>query len=65
MPTVILRDAHVGRMTWVHEGSSPPASLLNLPELPQELAYRFAGRDLTLVDIKERLIVDLIPNAIP
>jgi hypothetical protein len=43
----------------------PPALLLKLPELPQELAYRFVGRDLTLIDIKARLTVDLIPNAIP
>ena len=43
----------------------PPALLLKLPELPQELAYRFVGRDLTLIDIKARLIVDLIPTAIP
>jgi hypothetical protein len=45
--------------------TTPPALLLKLPELPQELAYRFVGRDLTLIDIKARLIVDLIPNAIP
>jgi hypothetical protein len=43
----------------------PPALLLKLPELPQELAYRFVGRDLTLIDIKARLIVDLISNAVP
>ena len=43
----------------------PPGLLLKLPELPQELAYRFVGRDLTLIDTKARLIVDLIPNAIP
>ena len=45
--------------------TTPPALLLKLPELPQEMAYRFIGRDLTLIDIKARLIVDLIPNAIP
>ena len=65
MPAGILWDADVGRMTWAHEGFSPPALLLKLPELPQELAYRFVGRDLTLMDINARLIVDLIPNAIP
>ena len=43
-----------------------PATLLNkLPQLPQELAYRIVGRDLTLKDTKAGLIVDLIPNAIP
>ena len=45
--------------------TTPPTLLLKLPELPQELAYRFVGHDLTLMDIKARLIVDLIPNAIP
>ena len=45
--------------------TTPPTLLLKLPELPQELAYRFVGRDLTLKDIKAGLIVDLIPNAIP
>jgi hypothetical protein len=45
--------------------ATPPTLLLKLPELPQELAYRFVGHDLTLIDIKARLIVDPIPNAIP
>jgi hypothetical protein len=45
--------------------TTPPALLLKLPELPEELAYRFVGHDLTLIDTKARLIVDLIPNAIP
>jgi len=45
--------------------TTPPALLLKLPELPEVLAYRFVGRDLTLIDTKARLIVDLIPNAIP
>jgi hypothetical protein len=43
----------------------PPDLLLKLPELPRDLAYRFVGHDLTLIDIKARLIVDLIPNVIP
>ena len=45
--------------------TTPPSLLLKLPELPQELAYRFVGRDFALIDTKARLIVDLIPNAIP
>jgi hypothetical protein len=45
--------------------TTPPTLLLKLPELPPELAYRFVGHDLTLIDIKARLIVDLIPDAIP
>jgi hypothetical protein len=45
--------------------TTPPTLLRRLPELPRELAYRFVGHDLTLQDTKARLIVDLIPNAIP
>jgi len=45
--------------------TTPPTLLRRLPELPPELAYRFVGHDLTLQDTKARLIVDLIPNAIP
>ena len=44
--------------------TTPPTLLLRLPKLPQELAYRFVGRDLTLQDTEARLILDLIPNAI-
>jgi hypothetical protein len=43
----------------------PPTLLLKLPKLPEELAYRFVGHDLTLVAVKARLIVDLVPDAIP
>jgi hypothetical protein len=45
--------------------TTPPTLLHKLPQLPQELAYRIVGRDLTLIDTKASLIVDLIPNAIP
>jgi hypothetical protein len=45
--------------------TTPPTLLGKLPQLPQELAYRIVGRDLTLKDTKAGLIVDLIPNAIP
>ena len=45
--------------------TTPPGLLSKLPELPEELAYRIVGRDLTLKDTIAGLIVDLIPNAIP
>jgi hypothetical protein len=45
--------------------STPPTVLLNLPRLPEELEYRFAGRALALRDAVANIIVDLIPNAIP
>jgi hypothetical protein len=45
--------------------TTPPTLLSKLPELPQELAYRIVGHDLTLKDTTAGLIVDLIPNVIP
>ena len=42
----------------------PPCVLAALPELPQELQYRFLGRDLLLVDIGANLIVDILPAAV-
>lgn len=43
----------------------PPTLLLRLPELPEQVKYRFVGRNLLLVDGKNELIVDYIPNALP
>jgi hypothetical protein len=43
----------------------PPALLLKLPTLPEELEYRFLGRHLILRDIKANLIVDFIPDVVP
>jgi hypothetical protein len=46
--------------------SSVPAALLaRLPPLPEELEYRFAGRDLLLLDTRAGLVVDLIVGAVP
>jgi hypothetical protein len=46
--------------------SSVPASLLaNLPKLPDELEYRFVGRDLILLDTEAQLVVDFIRRAVP
>ncbi len=43
----------------------PPALLLKLPTLPDDLEYRFLGRHLILRDIKANLIVDFIPDVVP
>lgn len=43
----------------------PPGLLLKLPQLPEPLEYRFAGRHMLLLDKKADLIVDVMPNAIP
>jgi hypothetical protein len=66
-PSKVIRRLHVNDVfpEGVPLTTTPPSLLLKLPELPRELAYRFVGRDLTLIDTEARLIVDLIPNAIP
>jgi hypothetical protein len=43
----------------------PPTLLLRLPTLPRELQYRFVGAYLLLVDKDARLIVDVMPGAVP
>jgi hypothetical protein len=43
----------------------PYQLLVNLPRLPQQLEYRFVGRDLVLFDVAASLIVDYIRNATP
>lgn len=42
--------------------STPPSLLLNLPQLPKELEYRFADRGLILRDKEANLIIDFIPS---
>ena len=47
-------------------GAAIPVCLLDvLPELPEELEYRFAGRDLVLIDIHAELVVDVLRGALP
>lgn len=43
----------------------PPALLLKLPQLPEEVAYRIVGRDLVLLDVEANLILDFIHEALP
>jgi hypothetical protein len=40
-------------------------ALTMLPPLPPELAYRFVGRDLVLVDVHANLVVDILDLALP
>jgi hypothetical protein len=42
----------------------PPELLLNLPQLPESVSYRFVGRDLILRDSKAALIADFIREVI-
>jgi hypothetical protein len=43
----------------------PPTVLLNLPQLPPEVKYRFVGRNLLLVESDTNLILDYMTNALP
>jgi hypothetical protein len=45
--------------------SVPPTLLLRLPKLPENLSYRFVGRDLILRDGDAAIIVDFIRDAAP
>lgn len=48
------------------ELSEMPATLLaKLPQLPNELRYRFVGNNIILVDRESNLIIDFMPNAVP
>jgi hypothetical protein len=42
-----------------------PTLLRVLPELPAELEYRFADRDLVLIDVHANLVVDILEDALP
>jgi hypothetical protein len=42
-----------------------PGLFLELPELPSELGYALWGRDLVLLDGTARLVLDVLPDALP
>jgi hypothetical protein len=43
----------------------PPAILAALPQMPEELEYRFVGAALVILDPHAHLIADFIPGALP
>lgn len=43
----------------------PPTLLLEVPQLPKELRYRFVGHHLLLVDRENNVIVDYMLKALP
>jgi hypothetical protein len=51
--------------SWNLGSGTPPGLLAALPPLPDELQYRFVGRDLVLVDIHASLVVDILFDALP
>ncbi|HEX5066076.1 MAG TPA: hypothetical protein VFY49_08180 [Myxococcota bacterium] len=42
----------------------PPLLLAQLPVLPEEIEYRFAGPHLILRDVEANLVVDVLPNVL-
>jgi hypothetical protein len=45
--------------------SVPPHLLLKLPQLPEEVKYRFVGRDMILRETEANVILDYIKNVLP
>jgi hypothetical protein len=45
--------------------SVPPSLLLKMPQLPDEVRYRFVGRSLILRDTEANVILDFIPDIVP
>ncbi|HKZ76751.1 MAG TPA: hypothetical protein VJ124_00400 [Pyrinomonadaceae bacterium] len=43
----------------------PATLLLELPQLPKEVKYRFVGRHMLLVDTDYGIIVDYMLNTLP
>ena len=43
----------------------PPLLLMNLPRLPDNLQYRFAGRDVVILDADVQVVIDYIQNVLP
>ena len=43
----------------------PATLLLQLPQLPKEVKYRFVGRNMLLVDRDNNLIIDYMVDALP
>jgi hypothetical protein len=43
----------------------PPTLLVRLPQLPERMAYRIVGHDFVLQDTEARLVIDIIPGALP
>ncbi len=42
----------------------PPGLLARLPKLPENLQYRFVGKNLILYDVEAEMVVDYISEAI-
>jgi hypothetical protein len=50
---------------WALGAAVWPTLLRVLPELSEELEYRFVDRDLVLIDVQANLVVDILVDALP
>ncbi len=50
---------------WQLGAAMPPCVLAALPALPDPLQYRLVGRDLILIDVDAKLVIDILPEALP
>jgi hypothetical protein len=64
-PGVVRLTVNVRYPDTVPLSTVPPQVLQGLPELPEELEFRFIGRHLILMDEHAHIIVDLVENALP
>jgi hypothetical protein len=53
------------RFPWELGSAMWPSFMGVLPPLPEDLQYRFADRDLVLIDIHADLVVDILVHALP
>ena len=53
------------RFPWELGSAMWPTFMGVLPPLPDELEYRFADRDLVLIDIHANVVIDILANALP
>jgi hypothetical protein len=53
------------RFPWESGSAMWPSFMGVLPPLPEELVYRFADRDLVLIDLHADLVVDILADALP
>ncbi len=59
---LVINEAYPEKLPYT---TVPPTLLQKLPNLPDELAYRVAGRDLVLMDLKANLVVDVLREVFP
>jgi hypothetical protein len=53
------------RFPWELGSAMWPSFVGVLPPLPHELEYRFADRDLVLIDVYANVVIDILANALP